>query len=217
MSDDINTSVPPPPEHTCAVCNKEATNKCAQCRLVWYCSRPCQAKDWKEGHRDICRGVFAPCDECKNPDETKHPLTNCCMACGHLFCDLCGENYIQRDSPDRRPGFRGNITRFSPCPSCGDPTSLDFVPRKNWKRLEKLFYEKVNDPRRGQWMINLGALYSDHGLPFEKVKKCFLIAATEGGMAEGYSRIAEKYADRKDWEAVQMYYEKVRKKVVRLE
>ncbi|KAL3941362.1 MAG: hypothetical protein SGARI_000628 [Bacillariaceae sp.] len=133
------------------------------------------------------------------------------MACGHLFCDTCGENYIQRDSPDRRPGFRGNITGFSPCPACGNPSSLDFVPRKNWKTLEKLFYKRVNDVRRGQWMITLATLHRDHGTPFKTVKKYFLIAAEEGGTGEGYSRLAQEYANRNDWVNVEKYSEKAAK------
>lgn len=29
--------------------------KCAQCKLPWYCSKECQAMDWKARHRKVCK------------------------------------------------------------------------------------------------------------------------------------------------------------------
>jgi hypothetical protein len=28
---------------------------CARCRLKYYCSRKCQVKDWKNGHKEKCK------------------------------------------------------------------------------------------------------------------------------------------------------------------
>lgn len=28
--------------------------RCGRCKLMWYCSRDCQVKSWKEGHKKIC-------------------------------------------------------------------------------------------------------------------------------------------------------------------
>jgi len=36
-------------------CSQDAGLRCATCKLVFYCSRQCQKKDWKLGHRAVCR------------------------------------------------------------------------------------------------------------------------------------------------------------------
>lgn len=48
-----------PVERVCAGCGKWDTDgaklsRCARCATVMYCSRECQAKDWKE-HRKVCK------------------------------------------------------------------------------------------------------------------------------------------------------------------
>ncbi|KAJ6535235.1 hypothetical protein DFH09DRAFT_1369644 [Mycena vulgaris] len=34
---------------------KDKFGRCAECRAVHYCSRKCQASDWRNGHRDVCQ------------------------------------------------------------------------------------------------------------------------------------------------------------------
>lgn len=51
--------------HICAACFKPATLRCARCRAVWYCSKECQTRDWKLGHRALCRP--APADAAAEP------------------------------------------------------------------------------------------------------------------------------------------------------
>ena len=41
-------------ESYCVVCEKATKNSCARCRLVYYCSRDCQAKDWPK-HKSKCK------------------------------------------------------------------------------------------------------------------------------------------------------------------
>lgn len=38
----------------CAVCHKPASKSCSLCKVTWYCSRDCQKKDWKGGHKEKC-------------------------------------------------------------------------------------------------------------------------------------------------------------------
>ena len=42
----------------CHSCGKIATSKtfkcCVRCKLAWYCSKDCQAKSWKAGHKHDC-------------------------------------------------------------------------------------------------------------------------------------------------------------------
>ncbi|GAX26620.1 hypothetical protein FisN_21Lh090 [Fistulifera solaris] len=47
-------------EHSCRFCYKLATLCCSDCKVVWYCSRDCQRKDWKGysglgvSHKSLC-------------------------------------------------------------------------------------------------------------------------------------------------------------------
>ena len=47
---------PPPIIHACgnAVCANPGTKKCARCGVLRYCGKECQAKHWKEGHKQEC-------------------------------------------------------------------------------------------------------------------------------------------------------------------
>jgi hypothetical protein len=40
----------------CSVCNKklDRLQVCADCRVIQYCSRDCQRKDWERGHKEKC-------------------------------------------------------------------------------------------------------------------------------------------------------------------
>lgn len=38
----------------CAVCCREGIATCGECEKTVYCSVECQARDWKEGHHEIC-------------------------------------------------------------------------------------------------------------------------------------------------------------------
>lgn len=39
----------------CKVCNGAAKQKCSGCLSIFYCSRECQVKDWKNGHKNECK------------------------------------------------------------------------------------------------------------------------------------------------------------------
>ena len=38
----------------CRICNNLSSQRCVRCKQVWYCGRDCQAKDWKEQHKQEC-------------------------------------------------------------------------------------------------------------------------------------------------------------------
>ena len=48
--------LPPIPKgkFRCAYCKKAAEFRCDRCKWAHYCSRECQEKDWKAGHRWVC-------------------------------------------------------------------------------------------------------------------------------------------------------------------
>ncbi|DBB10642.1 hypothetical protein WJX82_008607 [Trebouxia sp. C0006] len=45
---------PVPGGRRCEICKLPASLKCGKCRKVSYCSKECQAKDWKAGHKVTC-------------------------------------------------------------------------------------------------------------------------------------------------------------------
>ena len=43
---------------TCAVCSGVASNRCKDCKTIWYCSREHQIQDWA-AHKRTCRAIRA--------------------------------------------------------------------------------------------------------------------------------------------------------------
>ncbi|KAL7635177.1 UNVERIFIED_CONTAM: hypothetical protein RMT77_014163 [Armadillidium vulgare] len=41
----------------CNFCGTLASQRCANCRLVFYCKKECQKQDWKKGHKEDCKAV----------------------------------------------------------------------------------------------------------------------------------------------------------------
>ena len=39
----------------CACCGSKAEKRCSRCKKTWYCSKECQVKDFKAGHKAICK------------------------------------------------------------------------------------------------------------------------------------------------------------------
>jgi len=38
----------------CSACGAESVTRCGSCLKAAYCSKSCQSKDWKEGHKNEC-------------------------------------------------------------------------------------------------------------------------------------------------------------------
>lgn len=43
------------PKGNCFMCGKSSKAVCAKCKVMKYCSKECQKKHWKEGHKKVCR------------------------------------------------------------------------------------------------------------------------------------------------------------------
>ncbi len=41
----------------CAHCRNPATKRCTRCKSVQYCSKDCQIKDYKLGHKKVCKEI----------------------------------------------------------------------------------------------------------------------------------------------------------------
>jgi MYND finger len=42
----------------CCVCDSEGRSWCGKCHAVKYCTRQCQAQDWKAGHKAACNLLY---------------------------------------------------------------------------------------------------------------------------------------------------------------
>jgi hypothetical protein len=40
--------------YLCANCGIDASKRCSRCKAVWYCSKECQVKHYKESHKKVC-------------------------------------------------------------------------------------------------------------------------------------------------------------------
>jgi hypothetical protein len=44
-------------KHICANCGIDASKRCSRCKTVWYCSKECQVKHFKESHKKNCKDI----------------------------------------------------------------------------------------------------------------------------------------------------------------
>jgi MYND finger len=170
---------------------------CMRCKSAAYCSADCQRQDWKD-HKPTCqRKEFAgaPCDCCGSTEDVD--TGDMCLKCGFLYCKVCDR---QLDLSD------GHIVVSAPCPRC---QQLRAVRRPSDRyRLEKLIKESPRDPRLAHWLIHLGELfanYDDSRRGDGKAKDHFLHAG-QLGLGEGFSRVAELYIKRRNWDEARRYY-----------
>lgn len=47
-----------PSSQACAVCQKEATQRCSRCKQAWYCSAEHQKQDWKRHKTSVCDDAY---------------------------------------------------------------------------------------------------------------------------------------------------------------
>lgn len=100
-----------------------ATQKCSQCKCVYYCNRTCQQEDWKY-HKATCAALMPRINEFKRLDESMdrlaagydrieseecaiclgHLNTPTLLRCGHAFCIRCLELH--------------NMSGGTTCPMC---------------------------------------------------------------------------------------------------
>ena len=55
----IEKSVRKAEKKKCRVCSEKGSFKCGRCKFVYYCSKECQKKHWKGGHKQDCSGPAA--------------------------------------------------------------------------------------------------------------------------------------------------------------
>lgn len=87
-------------------CDNPGKNRCKGCKVVRYCSKECQEKDWKAGeHKQKCKDLKFICKFCckRNPEDFFEK--GLCIFCGDLFCSAC----IRQEAYSKR----------ADCPNCG--------------------------------------------------------------------------------------------------
>ena len=81
---------------TCGHCNRRefspgAFKRCARCRLIYYCKKSCQTKDWKLHHKSVC----TPWDPEKVKNENIKSYTNIKKKNRFVFLRTCNVIHAQ--------------------------------------------------------------------------------------------------------------------------
>lgn len=78
--------------HKCALCQKDASSRCAKCKKVYYCSGECQKNHWPDHRAEF--HVPAPCSICLEivADARQEQ-------CGHQFHASCIAKWIKATCP----------------------------------------------------------------------------------------------------------------------
>lgn len=84
-------------EYQCGHCGiiEEIMQRCSSCHVVYYCSRHCQKKDWKEKHRMVCNSLkFGYDPEEEVTSESSDSSIN--VVYSSESCANCGDQGILR-------------------------------------------------------------------------------------------------------------------------
>lgn len=88
----------PRPPNCCAVCDKTAQKRCAQCKMVQYCGQAHQKKHWKIHKKDCVRAVqqlATSVEDLSKLRDTECPVCLCelkqavQLPCSHAMCQGC--------------------------------------------------------------------------------------------------------------------------------
>ncbi|KAJ6507628.1 hypothetical protein DFH09DRAFT_1288905 [Mycena vulgaris] len=90
---------------------KDKFNRCAGCKAVYYCSRNCQASDWRNGHRDVCQQLASV--QYHNPETLNTRERSFMRAVLHHNYEelICNVSYLQIKFIHEHPTEQF-ITRF---------------------------------------------------------------------------------------------------------
>ena len=125
---------------SCAGCLKDnASQRCSQCRCMFYCNKECATKHWRAEHKGECQSIRAKLERCNIVDEKTKALVEkisaaeseddvCCVClekltasnavglpCKHLLCGECVFRLPGRVTAN----FSGGETFEGPaCPQC---------------------------------------------------------------------------------------------------
>lgn len=108
-------------EYQCGHCGiiEEIMQRCSSCHVVYYCSRHCQKKDWKEKHRMVCNRLkygYDPEEELtsESSDSSINVVysSESCANCGDQGYYVNVRNvYLSSTAPSRARGNTGHVIR----------------------------------------------------------------------------------------------------------
>eukprot|EP00931_Biecheleriopsis_adriatica_P062618 TRINITY_DN37780_c0_g2_i1.p1 TRINITY_DN37780_c0_g2~~TRINITY_DN37780_c0_g2_i1.p1 ORF type:complete len:189 (+),score=49.35 TRINITY_DN37780_c0_g2_i1:25-567(+) len=107
---------------SCSNCGKPgASQRCGKCQRVVYCSRTCQAADWRVGHRYACRAAEVPL-----PEHGEAVVEALKAADGSEVVDGGGpESEIRTDADNLGPLIRSTPVRRADAPIMELPAEND--------------------------------------------------------------------------------------------
>jgi len=73
----------------CFVCEKEASTRCTNCQIYYYCSKECQKIHWKSKHSKHCQRLSKLCKLCLKNDPFCEHEQGICSDCGEIYCGEC--------------------------------------------------------------------------------------------------------------------------------
>ncbi|EME32227.1 Programmed cell death protein 2 [Galdieria sulphuraria] len=135
--------------NTCVVCCLAATSVCGKCRRRYYCSRECQAIDWRWAHKDSCVGdavsgednvlyyYFPPFlldiseEECEEAPSLNNPT---------LYNDMTWKDDEDLEETEK-DSTRDKIFEYFQSRVCEEPRQVvRYAPRE--ERLEPLWFRE---------------------------------------------------------------------------
>jgi hypothetical protein len=160
MSSSSSISSSPPVTLICSVCGEKSSLRCSKCLGAFYCSVPCQKKDWKV-HRVICKKA----QEVKKGYEALG-----CHTVEEIDAKL-EENIKLAELGNAGAQYNMGLSYFN-----GVGVGVDKVEGIKWFRL-------AANQGDAQAQYNLGQAYSHgDGVSIDKVEavKWFRLAANQG-------------------------------------
>jgi TPR repeat protein len=160
MSSSSSISSTPPVNLICSVCGEKSALRCSNCLGAFYCSVPCQKKDWKV-HKVICKKA----QELKKGYEALG-----CHTVEEIDAKLEGDRRLA-ELGDAKAQYNMGLSYFN-----GLGVGVDKVESIKWYRL-------AAEQGYAQAQFNLGnAHFNGDGVSVDKVEaiKWYRLAANQG-------------------------------------
>ena len=98
-------------------CTKAGTLRCSKCKKVFYCSKECQRKDWKNNnHARICKPSSSQLDRSIKNSGNANEKIEChekdCTEAGTLRCSKCKKVYYCSKECQRKDWKNNNHARI---------------------------------------------------------------------------------------------------------